>query len=421
MNQVWRPYCQMKTAPPPMKVVATDGCHLIGENGERWIDGMASWWSACHGYNHPHVRAAVTEQLARMPHVMFGGITHEPAERLADRLAQSAPGDLNHVFFSDSGSVAVEVAMKMAIGHWRRHNRPGRTRFLAFHNAYHGDTTGAMSLCDPQRSMHARYSDAITKQFHVALPRDEATSRELDRVLAEHSDLIAGVFVEPLVQGAGGMRFHDIETLRRIRDACQRHETLLIADEIATGFYRTGEMFAVDHTTEAGQRVVPDILCLGKALTAGTMSMAVTIARTDVFDSFYDDDPGAALMHGPTFMANPLACSAANASLDLFDEMSYDVGRLESILKDRLCVLRDVDNVVDVRCFGAIGVIQFRDPPDMQRVQDELVQRGVWLRPFGDCLYTTPSLCIDDDSLHQICDAMIESVHTTLPMNHQLR
>jgi adenosylmethionine-8-amino-7-oxononanoate aminotransferase len=404
-----------------MKIVATDGCHLMGANGQRWIDGMASWWSACHGYNHPHVRAAVTEQLARMPHVMFGGITHEPAERLASRLVELAPGDLNHVFFSDSGSVAVEVAMKMAIGHWRRHDRPERTRFLAFHNAYHGDTTGAMSLCDPHRSMHARYSDAITKQFHAALPRDESTLRELDRVLTEHSNSIAGVFVEPLVQGAGGMRFHDVNTLLRIRDVCQRHGTLLIADEIATGFHRTGKMFAVDHAADVGQQVVPDILCLGKALTAGTMSMAVTIARSDVFHSFYDDDPGAALMHGPTFMANPLACSAANASLDLFEEVPYDVDRLESILSDRLSVLRDVDHVAEVRCRGAIGVVQFRDPPDMQRVQDELVQRGVWLRPFGDCLYTTPSLCIGDDSLHQICDAMIEATHATLPMNHQLR
>ncbi|KLU01942.1 Adenosylmethionine-8-amino-7-oxononanoate aminotransferase [Rhodopirellula islandica] len=420
-NHVWQPYCQMKTAPPPMKIVATEGCHLIGASGQRWIDGMASWWSACHGYNHPHVREAVTEQLARMPHVMFGGITHEPAERLATRLAALAPGDLNHVFFSDSGSVAVEVAMKMAIGHWRRRDRPGRTRFLAFHNAYHGDTTGAMSLCDPQRSMHARYSDAITQQFHVPLPRDESFEEELNRVLSEHADSIAGVFVEPLVQGAGGMRFHDVETLRRIRDACRRHDVLLIADEIATGFQRTGKMFAVDHTAEDEHPVVPDILCLGKALTAGTMSMAVTIARTHVFDSFYDDDPGAALMHGPTFMANPLACSAANASLDLFETTSYDIDRLESVLRERLSVLRELDHVADVRCLGAVGVVQFRDPPKMQRVQEELVQRGVWLRPFGDCLYTTPPLCIGEDSLHQICDAMIDATHATLPSGIQLR
>ncbi|MEO9595275.1 adenosylmethionine--8-amino-7-oxononanoate transaminase [Rhodopirellula bahusiensis] len=414
MTSVWRPYCQMKTAPPPMKIVATEGCHLIGSDGERWIDGMASWWSACHGYNHPHVRQMVNEQLQRMPHVMFGGITHEPAERLATRLAELAPGDLNHVFFSDSGSVAVEVAMKMAIGHWRRRNRPGRARFLAFHNAYHGDTTGAMSLCDPKRSMHARYSDAITEQFHVALPRDESTTLELDRVLSRHSDSIAGVFVEPLVQGAGGMRFHDVETLVRIREACRRHNVLLIADEIATGFHRTGKMFAVDHTSDFESPVVPDILCLGKALTAGTMSMAVTIARSHVFDSFYDDDPGAALMHGPTFMANPLACSAANASLDLFESTPYDVANIESILRKRLSVLTDVDCVAGVRCFGAVGVVQFRDPPNMQLVQNELVRRGVWLRPFGDCLYTTPPLCVDDDSLHQICDAMIEATHATV-------
>ncbi|MCC9644753.1 adenosylmethionine--8-amino-7-oxononanoate transaminase [Rhodopirellula sp. JC740] len=413
---VWRPYCQMKIAPPPMPISATEGCELIGTNGERWIDGMASWWSACHGYNHPHVRSAVTRQLERMPHVMFGGITHEPAERLADRLAALAPGDLNHVFFSDSGSVAVEVAMKMAIGHWRRRGRTSRTKFLAFHNAYHGDTTGAMSLCDPQRSMHARYSDAITQQYHTPLPRDTDSIELFHRTLEQHADCIAGVFVEPLVQGAGGMRFHDVDTLVRIRDACRQHDVLLIADEIATGFQRTGKMFAVDHTVDLADPVVPDILCLGKALTAGTMSMAVTLARSHVFESFYDDDPSAALMHGPTFMANPLACSAANASLDLFEQNDYDLTGIECVLRERLSPLQKHDNVVEVRCMGAVGVIQFREPPNMQQVQDELVRRGVWLRPFGDCLYTTPPLCISREQLSTVCDAMVHAALETQPV-----
>ncbi|EMI53455.1 adenosylmethionine-8-amino-7-oxononanoate transaminase, partial [Rhodopirellula sallentina SM41] len=304
----------MKTAPSPLEIVAAKDFHLETADGRQLIDGMASWWSVCHGYTHPHVIEAVTKQLERLPHVMFGGITHEPAERLASRIAAMLPAELKHVFFADSGSVAVEAAMKMAMGYWRRRGRPERCRFLSFDNAYHGDTTGAMSLCDPDRSMHASYGDAILSQLHAPLPTHPGNEEILREILDRHHHEIAGIFLEPLVQGAGGMRFHDAATVRQIRLLCDEYEVLMITDEIATGFGRTGSMFAIDTC-----QIVPDIICLGKALTAGTMTMAVTVATSEVFDAFWSDSAGDAFMHGPTFMANPLACAAANASIDLFE------------------------------------------------------------------------------------------------------
>jgi adenosylmethionine-8-amino-7-oxononanoate aminotransferase len=307
---LWRPYTQMKLAGPPPKVRATDGVRLELEDGSRLIDGISSWWTACHGYNHPHIRESVADQLARMPHVMFGGLSHEPAERLARRLAKLLPGDLDHVFFTDSGSVAVEVAMKMAVQYWLNRGVKGRHRFVSFRNGYHGDTMGAMSVTDPDGGMHARFAEYLPHQFVADLPNDLDRIAKLETLLARHRDEIAGVIVEPLVQGAGGMKFHDGDTLRRIANAAQRHGHLLIADEIMTGFGRTGPMFACDEAD-----IVPDIMCLSKALTGGTIALAATVARRHVFDAFWSDDPAAALMHGPTFMANPLACAAANASL----------------------------------------------------------------------------------------------------------
>ncbi|MCM2373474.1 adenosylmethionine--8-amino-7-oxononanoate transaminase [Aporhodopirellula aestuarii] len=403
-NAIWRPYCQMKTAPAPLEIVSANDFELTTADGRKLIDGMASWWSVCHGYAHPHIVESVNKQLERLPHVMFGGITHEPAERLAARLAAMLPADLKHVFFADSGSVAVEVAMKMAIGYWRRRGRPNRQRFLSFDHAYHGDTTGAMSLCDPQRSMHADYGNAILKQWHCPLPKDDASENALSEILARHRDEIAGVFLEPLVQGAGGMRFHDAATVQRIRKLCDANEVLMIADEIATGFGRTGAMFAID-TCE----IVPDIICLGKALTAGTMSMAVTVARSEVFDAFWSDDPGDALMHGPTFMANPLACAAANASMDLF-EREPQVRRaadMEAKLFAGLAPCRDISGVVEVRCRGAIGVIQVEALPRLDELRQAFVDTGVWLRPFGDCVYITPPLNLPDTLLERLCDAIV--------------
>lgn len=404
-NAIWRPYCQMKTAPPPLEIVSAKNFTLQTADGRALIDGMASWWSVCHGYAHPHVIESVAKQLEKMPHVMFGGITHEPAERLATRLATMLPADLNHVFFADSGSVAVEAAMKMAIGYWRRRGKPERQRFLSFDHAYHGDTTGAMSLCDPDRSMHSAYGDAILSQLHCPLPKDPESENLLHEMLSRHQQEVAGVFLEPLVQGAGGMRFHDASTVQRIRRLCDEHGVLLIADEIATGFGRTGSMFAID-TCE----IVPDIICLGKALTAGTMTMAVAVARSEVFNAFWSDDVGDALMHGPTFMANPLACAAANASLDLF-EREPQVQRARDMqiqLQAGLLPCRTIPGVVDVRTRGAIGVIQVETLPHLDQLRQQFVDAGVWLRPFGDCIYVTPPLNLSTPLVEHLCSAIVD-------------
>ncbi len=404
-QSIWRPYCQMKTAPPPLEIVSAQDFELTTADGRTLIDGMASWWSVCHGYAHPHVVECVSEQLARMPHVMFGGLTHEPAERLAARLAAMLPGDLNHVFFADSGSVAVEVAMKMAVGYWRRQDQPARQKFLSFAHAYHGDTTGAMSLCDPERSMHADYGDAILSQFHCPMPVDEASEKACHELLSRHRAEIAAVFIEPLVQGAGGMRFHAEATVARIRRLCDEHDVLMIADEIATGFGRTGTMFAIEACN-----VVPDIICLGKALTAGTMTMAVSVAGRKIFDAFWSDQTSDALMHGPTFMANPLACAAANASLDLFErEPRVDQAReLEGKLLSGLAPARDLPGVVDVRCRGAIGVVQVASLGDVEDLRRRFVDAGVWLRPFGDCVYATPPLNLPDHLVSRLCSVIVK-------------
>lgn len=420
-NHVWRPYCQMKTAPLPIEIAATDGFELVTADGRRLIDGMASWWSACHGYGHPHIVESVAKQLHRMPHVMFGGTTHESAERLANRLVSMLPGDLNHVFYADSGSVAIEVAMKMAAGYWRRHGHPNRTRFVAFEHAYHGDTTGAMSLCDPDRSMHASYGNAILQQIHCPLPRDEETTQRFQSELAKHRHEIAGVFIEPLVQGAGGMRFHDPETVLRVRQLCDQYGLLMIADEIATGFGRTGTMFAINacERLDACERfdaceridacdVIPDIICLGKALTAGTMTMAVAVANERVFEAFWSDDLSDAFMHGPTFMANPLACAAANASLDLFEREPRvaQAAEMEAQLRTGLEPCRSLPGVVDVRCRGAIGVVQVDSLSNVELLRRRFIDQGVWLRPFGDCIYATPPLNLPANQVAKICNAI---------------
>ena len=401
---LWRPYTQMKLAGPPPKVRATDGVRLELEDGSHLIDGISSWWTACHGYNHPHIRDAVADQLARMPHVMFGGLSHEPAERLARRLAKLLPGDLDHVFFTDSGSVAVEVAMKMAVQYWLNRGVKGRHRFVSFRDGYHGDTMGAMSVTDPDGGMHARFAGYLPHQFVADLPTDLDRIAQLETLLARHRHEIAGVIVEPLVQGAGGMKFHDGDTLRRIANAAARHGHLLIADEIMTGFGRTGRMFACD---EAG--VVPDIMCLSKALTGGTIALAATVARRHVFDAFWSDDPAAALMHGPTFMANPLACAAANASLDLFEREPRlaQVRAIETALRRGLEPARSLPGIVDVRVQGAIGVIQLTAHKDTGWLRRRFIELGVWARPFGDILYLAPPFVIEADDLKILMSVMV--------------
>ena len=409
-RHLWRPYTQMKSAAAPLEAVATRGSRIVLADGRELVDGIASWWTAVHGYNHPHIAQAVADQLARMPHVMFGGLTHAPAERLAARLSALLPGNLDHVFLVDSGSVAVEVALKMAAQLWLNRGVAGRTRVLSFRGGYHGDTMGAMSVCDPEEGMHRRFGAYLPAQVFCDLPRTAADAAALDAALGRHRDELVAVIVEPLVQGAGGMVMHGPEVLAAVARHARRHGLPLICDEIFTGFGRTGTLFACE---QAG--IVPDILCLSKALTGGTMALAATVATTEIFEGFWSDDPTAALMHGPTFMANPLACAAANASLDLFErEPRLDQARaIAARLRDGLEPLRGVPGVADVRVLGAIGAVQFASPPDLAALKARLVARGVWVRPFGDIAYLTPALTIGSADLDHLLAALAESVTET--------
>lgn len=393
---VWRPYCQMKTARPPLPVARTEGVRLILEDGRELVDGIASWWTACHGYNHPHIRAAVAEQLSRAPHMMFGGLAHEPAYRLASRLAAMLPGDLDHVFFAESGSVSVEIAMKMALQYWLNQGIAGRTRFVAFLGGYHGDTLATMTVCDPDEGMHGLFSGVMPAQHIAALPRDADAEAALDSLLARYGHEIAAILIEPRVQGAGGMLFHDDEVLARLRRLADRHGVLLIFDEIFVGFGRTGTLFAYE-----GAGVTPDIITLSKALTGGTLPLSAAIASTRVFEAFWSDDAGAALMHGPTYMANPLACAAANASLDLFETGAWrrDVPRIARGLAEGLEPCRELPGVIDVRVRGAIGVVEFETAVDAGGLCERFAAEGAWIRPMGKVVYLTPPLVIGDDDL----------------------
>jgi adenosylmethionine---8-amino-7-oxononanoate aminotransferase len=399
LAHVWLPYAQMKTARPPLPVVRTHGCRILLDDGRELIDGIASWWTACHGYNHPHIRQAVERQLASMPHVMFGGLVHEQALTLARRLAELMPGDLTRVFFSDSGSVAVEVAMKMAVQFWLNQGVRGRKKFVAFRHGYHGDTTGAMAVGDPDGGMHALFHGLLPEHHVVDLPQDEESSAAFSRLLERHSGELAGIIVEPLVQGAGGMRFHDASVLRLLRQAADRYQLLLIFDEIFTGFGRTGSLFACE---EAG--VVPDIIALSKALTGGTLPLAATIANKRVFDAFWSDDPSHALMHGPTYMANALACAAANASLDLFEwePRLQQVANIARGLERGLARCRELPRVKDVRVKGAIGVVELDRIDDLDGLRARFVEEGVFIRPFGSIVYLTPAFAIGDDELGKL-------------------
>ena len=406
-GHVWLPYTQMARVPPPLPVAATRGTRIILADDRELIDGIASWWTACHGYNHPHIRAAVAAQLERMPHVMFGGLANEPALRLARRLAGMFPDPLSRVFFSESGSVAVEIALKMALQYWLNQGVRGRHRFVSFQGAYHGDTFAAMSVCDPEEGMHSLFAGALPEQHVVPLPEDKAGAAAFDAYLARNADDVAAVIVEPLVQGAGGMRFHAPEVLRTLRAACDEYGLLLIADEIMTGFGRTGTMFACE---QAG--MVPDIVTLSKALTGGTMALAATVATERVFEAFLSDDADAALMHGPTFMANPLACAAANASLDLFEREPRlaQARAIEGHLATALEPARTLPGVVDVRVRGAIGVIQLDDMSRIGWLKQQFVEAGVWVRPFGNIVYVTPAFTIDEGDLARLTDALIDVV-----------
>jgi len=402
---LWLPYTQMQTTPMALPIAKTDGVRLTLADGRELIDGVSSWWTAAHGYNHPHIRAAVTDQLEKMPHVMLGGLAHEPACRLATRLSEKLPGDLGHVFFSESGSVSVEIAMKIAVQYGINKGKKGRTRFVSFKGGYHGDTLATMSVCDPDEGMHTLFKGAIAEQFICELPNDAEKEAALDAFLGEHGHEVAAVVTEPLVQGAGGMRFHTPETLRKLRALCDKHDVLLILDEIFTGFGRTGSMFACE---QAG--IVPDIVTLSKALTGGTMALAATIATARVFEAFLGEDAGKALMHGPTYTGNPLACAAANASLDLFErEPRLDqVAAISAQLNRELEPARELPGVKDVRVMGAIGVIEVEAIRDADAIKRRFVEEGVWIRPFGNIIYTTPPLIIGSGDLARLTGAMVK-------------
>lgn len=408
---LWLPYNQMKVSPEPLDVARTYGTTIELADGRRLVDGIASWWTACHGYNHPHIRAAVAEQLERMPHVMLGGLVHEPAVTLARRLADKLPGDLDHVFFSESGSVSVEIGLKIAIQYWLNRGVHDRKRFLSFRNAYHGDTFAAMSICDPVDSMHGRFAGALTEQVSVPLPEDEAGFAELDRVLGAERDTLAGVVVEPLVQAACGMRFHSPATLARIAELAERHGVLLILDEIATGFGRTGTLFAAE---QAG--VTADIVTLSKALTGGVLPLAATAVRGPVFDAFWSDDAEHALMHGPTYSGNPLACAAANASLDLFEREPRleQAARIEAQLQAGLEPARALPGVADVRVRGAIGVVELERRPDVTALRTRFVEAGVWIRPIENIIYLMPALTIEERDLAILIDAIFAELNRGL-------
>ncbi|MET9668804.1 adenosylmethionine--8-amino-7-oxononanoate transaminase [Streptomyces sp. NPDC006475] len=406
---VWHPYGPMPGRSDPLVVDSASGVRLrLAEpaHGQReLIDGMSSWWSAIHGYNHPVLNDAARDQLDRMSHVMFGGLTHEPAVRLATRLVEITPEPLRHVFLCDSGSVSVEVAVKMCLQYWRSTGRPEKRRLLTWRGGYHGDTWQPMAVCDPDGGMHELWSGVLPRQVFADAPPaefDEVYADHLREAVARHADELAAVIVEPVVQGAGGMRFHSPAYLRVLRESCDAHGVLLIFDEIATGFGRTGTLFAAE---QGG--VSPDVMCLGKALTGGYLTMAATLCTSRVADGISRGEVPV-LAHGPTFMANPLAASVANASIDLLlaQDWPQEIKRLETGLRDGLAEARNLPGVKDVRVRGAIGVVQLDHDVDMAAATQAAVRAGVWLRPFRDLIYTMPPYVTGDEDLSRVCEAV---------------
>jgi adenosylmethionine-8-amino-7-oxononanoate aminotransferase len=415
-EHVWHPYGALPGAIEPLPVVSAEGVRLKLADGRELIDGMSSWWCAIHGYRHPALDRAVRTQLGHMSHVMFGGLTHEPGVRLAERLLALAPEAMDAVFFSDSGSVSVEVAIKMSLQYQRALGHTRRTRLLTVRGSYHGDTFGAMAVCDPVGGMHSLFTGVLSE--HVFAPRppdgfeaplEQHWATEVRELAARHADELAAIVVEPVVQGAGGMRFHSPACVRLLRELCDQHGLLLVLDEIATGFGRTGALFACEH---AG--VAPDVMCVGKALTGGYLTLAATLCTRSVADAVAAGE-GGALMHGPTFMANPLACAVALASLELLTGEGVQggpawreqVGAIERGLRVGLQPARELPGVRDVRVLGAIGVVQLEHEVDLVAATNAAVRRGVWLRPFRDLIYTMPPYVIGEQDLAQVAAAVL--------------
>lgn len=412
-DTVWHPYSAMDSDMPVYPVESANGVRIRLADGRELIDGMASWWCAIHGYNHPVMNAELEQQLHTMSHVMFGGLTHEPAIRLAQRLVELTPESLDTVFFSDSGSVAVEVAMKMAIQYWHGKGKPKKQRFVALRSGYHGDTFGAMSVCDPVTGMHSLFADVLPEQIFIPQPQcrfgepcNDGDIASLEEALKQHNDEVAALILEPIVQGAGGMWFYSADYLARARKLCDQYDVLLIADEIATGFGRTGKLFACEYAD-----INPDIMCVGKALTGGYMTLAATLATREVAKSIDNGDPGL-FMHGPTFMANPLACTAALTSIELLLSSAWhsNIKRIESALQSGLAPCLEMDSVDDVRVLGAIGVVQMNQAVDMKTIVPAFVEAGIWVRPFGKLVYLMPPYIISDDDLAQLTRTLVSVV-----------